>query len=626
MTAARLLADAAAGGEQRPRHALLAEAVAAELLPGERAAFHERVARALQAAGDDTFGAEVAGHWAAAGRAAEELPARVRAAEAAERVFGYAEAARHWQRAIELFEQCPTRSNSPAWTCRRCTCAASTRLGSRRAQRSARSPRRLPPLRRPSRPAVAAPYTCALAHRRWRSRRTAALPARAGRCSSWPIGAERAGLWRGLLRRGVRGTARRTAPLRAGQFAEAARSTATQAPAEAWRAGWRRGRGSGRERSCRGHAPVRRGAWTGQVEGQPSDARLQRLANACTRRRNAAEAMLARGRTAEAAQLIDPLTDEPASQDHYPVHGLRAEIDLLRGDVEARRHAAAADQVRHRPDQQRRQCPARSRSEPRRLRCGRLGPRTAWPRCGRCWPGYHSTDWTIQCGWLLAVGMRACAELAEQGRARRDESATQAALAAADELAAWVDRTAAPRSCDHPYVATIPAARATWDAERSRLSGQSDPGAWQAAADAWTALGCPHRAAYAGWRHAEARLLAGEPPAAVAGTIRDRRSRGGRACTTADRDPRVGRPRPHPTRHRASALAEPPADTGAVRADRTRVARAAAARGRSQQSRDRRGILHQPEDGQRSREQHPAQARLSPPAPRPPPSPNAPGW
>ena len=38
--------------------------------------------------------------------------------------------------------------------------------------------------------------------------------------------------------------------------------------------------------------------------------------------------------------------------------------------------------------------------------------------------------------------------------------------------------------------------------------------------DAWTALGCPHRAGYAEWRHAEARLLAGEAPTAVADTIR----------------------------------------------------------------------------------------------------------
>ena len=49
----------------------------------------------------------MAGHWQAAGRPVEELPARVAAAEAAERVFGYAEAAVHWQRAIELAQAEP---------------------------------------------------------------------------------------------------------------------------------------------------------------------------------------------------------------------------------------------------------------------------------------------------------------------------------------------------------------------------------------------------------------------------------------------------------------------------------------------------------------------------------------
>ena len=101
LAAARLLAEDTSGGGHRPRHALLGEAVAAGLLPGERAVLHERAARAL-AAGDRALAAEVAGHWQAAGRPAEELPARVAAAEAAERVFGYAEAAAHWQRAIEL--------------------------------------------------------------------------------------------------------------------------------------------------------------------------------------------------------------------------------------------------------------------------------------------------------------------------------------------------------------------------------------------------------------------------------------------------------------------------------------------------------------------------------------------
>src|SRR5277367_6393288 len=100
LAAARLLAEDAADGGHRPRHALLGEAVAAGLLPGERVVLHERTARAL--ARDSALAAEVAGHWQAAGRPAEELPARVAAAEAAERVFGYDEAAVHWQRASEL--------------------------------------------------------------------------------------------------------------------------------------------------------------------------------------------------------------------------------------------------------------------------------------------------------------------------------------------------------------------------------------------------------------------------------------------------------------------------------------------------------------------------------------------
>jgi tetratricopeptide (TPR) repeat protein len=85
----------------------LAEAVAAELLPGERATLHERIAGALETARDETLAAEAAGHWAAAGRATEELRARLTAANAAEQAFAYADAATHWQRAIELCQAEP---------------------------------------------------------------------------------------------------------------------------------------------------------------------------------------------------------------------------------------------------------------------------------------------------------------------------------------------------------------------------------------------------------------------------------------------------------------------------------------------------------------------------------------
>ena len=69
-------------------------------------------------------------------------------------------------------------------------------------------------------------------------------------------------------------------------------------------------------------------------------------------------------------------------------------------------------------------------------------------------------------------------------------------------------------------MATIPAERATWDAERTRLAGASDPGAWDGAAKAWQDLGCPHRAGYAWWRQAQAQLDAGQPAAAAAAALR----------------------------------------------------------------------------------------------------------
>jgi hypothetical protein len=112
LAAARLLGEDSSGGTLRLRHALLGEAVAGGLLPGERVALHERTARALAAAGDEGLAADVAGHWQAADRPAEELPARVAAAAQAECVFGYAEAAGHWLRAIELCQAQPIAAGS----------------------------------------------------------------------------------------------------------------------------------------------------------------------------------------------------------------------------------------------------------------------------------------------------------------------------------------------------------------------------------------------------------------------------------------------------------------------------------------------------------------------------------
>ena len=95
-----------ATGSFRLRHALLAEAIYATILPGEREELHGRLAAALERSGAATP-AELAPHWAAAGRRAEALAASVDAARQAEAVFGLAEAHAHLERAIALWDAVP---------------------------------------------------------------------------------------------------------------------------------------------------------------------------------------------------------------------------------------------------------------------------------------------------------------------------------------------------------------------------------------------------------------------------------------------------------------------------------------------------------------------------------------
>jgi ATP/maltotriose-dependent transcriptional regulator MalT len=94
------------------RHALLAEVMADDLLPGERIQAHEALARALERrveAGDDApeLAAGVAHHYYAAGDAPRAFTTALRAATAAERVYAYGEAAALLERALELWERIP---------------------------------------------------------------------------------------------------------------------------------------------------------------------------------------------------------------------------------------------------------------------------------------------------------------------------------------------------------------------------------------------------------------------------------------------------------------------------------------------------------------------------------------
>jgi DNA-binding SARP family transcriptional activator len=92
-------------GSYRFRHALIAEAAYATLLPGEREEVHERLARALAAHG--ARAGELAEHWIAARRPEEAFTASLEAAQEAEAVSGLSEALRHLERVLDLWDQVP---------------------------------------------------------------------------------------------------------------------------------------------------------------------------------------------------------------------------------------------------------------------------------------------------------------------------------------------------------------------------------------------------------------------------------------------------------------------------------------------------------------------------------------
>jgi DNA-binding CsgD family transcriptional regulator len=557
LAAARLLGDPVTGG-YRIRHALLAEAVAAGLLAGERLVLHARIAEALEMAGEQALVAEAAGHWAAAGRDAEELPLRVRAAEAAERVFGFAEAAAHWQRAIEVGQRLTAGEelagiDLPGWYLR----AVDALLLSGDSQQAG--------------------VLADEAHRLYGGHPDPAIAAviqeRAGRIRGLGVtllsrpDASDGGL--ALVREALRlfeqappsiDQARAwyyyalffgetqpdvfiTAANRALDIGETVGATALMSHTLSLLTLRSFNEGRIEEGFRLIHRARALAIRSGDVDAAlsvavfESDALLSvaRFHDAATAAMlalqeasraglgayyktgivaaNGADALLLQGRVTEAGALIDPLTGGPPDREHRFVHGLRAEIDLLRGDLEGARQRWRTIEALGDVGLM-----ANAREEIQRmveLAVWAERPDEALELVQRGLALVNKAAYLAKfCGRLLASGMRACADLAERARAGRGLSVS-AALAAGDELADWLEHAGGVPLIDHPFVATTPAERATWRAERARLADLSDPGAWSAAASAWQDLGCPHRAGYAWWRQAEAQLYIGESRAAV---------------------------------------------------------------------------------------------------------------
>ncbi|HEU0090460.1 MAG TPA: AAA family ATPase, partial [Pseudonocardiaceae bacterium] len=104
--AAVIVVDPVADG-YKLRHGLMKDVLATDLLPGERIELHRRYGAALgqlAPACDPAVTVSLAHHWYLAGEVDKALSATVSAAQAAERMRGFAEAHRQWLRALELIE------------------------------------------------------------------------------------------------------------------------------------------------------------------------------------------------------------------------------------------------------------------------------------------------------------------------------------------------------------------------------------------------------------------------------------------------------------------------------------------------------------------------------------------
>ncbi len=96
----------AAGEVARFRHELAREVCYDELVPGERARLHARLASGLEARTPDRLG-QIAHHWSLAGNTARGLPAAVAAARQAVACAAPAEAEGHLSRALDLWDNLP---------------------------------------------------------------------------------------------------------------------------------------------------------------------------------------------------------------------------------------------------------------------------------------------------------------------------------------------------------------------------------------------------------------------------------------------------------------------------------------------------------------------------------------
>lgn len=545
----RLLRRPDSAGRHQPRHALLAEALSADLLPGERAELHARAAELLAGWNDLGVAAEIAAHWAAAGRRREELRWRVVAGRHADAVFASAEAAAQWQRAIALTTDYPTDSVVQGMSLTDIYGAAEDALALAGEDDSAEAlarealrrftdvdvAARADVLRRAGNAGNIASSNRALEMLYQALALYEQLPIDVGRIKTMKEIA-------GILHNDGRPDEAREIIDQAAELAERAGMNQALFELRCVQAMYR-GRSGSPELALReihalrvqlserdGPAPY---VWLaifhagvlyslGRLDEIPA-ATVPALRMAAEYgveqsfkvgmvRSNATEALFEIGAIDSAAGLIEPFSQDRPTMSTWLAYADRAHLEALRGNLdESRRRWIQLEKL-----------PAALTFQAgnvvwiAELHLWRDDPvsalQCAEPVLGQlAAAGQSDTD-----GALLVVCLRACADLADRARSCRDSAALAQAVSAAERIAKVHRHIEKDPFSRGMFRFTAEADHASWQAEWARLRGNANPEQWDAAAVAWEVLRRPHRAAYARWRQAEALLaVPGGRPAAA---------------------------------------------------------------------------------------------------------------
>jgi DNA-binding CsgD family transcriptional regulator len=217
---------------------------------------------------------------------------------------------------------------------------------------------------------------------------------------------------------------------------------------------------------------------------------------------NSIEALLAIGEWDKADRLSGTALRSITANFPYMLLGLRADLELGRGDFDAARShlEAALDTMREDRGQG--------------IYDVYLAELALWER------RWTEADQAVNDSlarassrqaaqlrvWFCAKGLRAHAELAALARARRDEDALRNWLARA-----WKLVTVARHAAEEASGVTPTAAGwlALAEAEHERVHGAARPDLWSEAVVTWDGLERPPLAAYCRWRQAEALVAAG---------------------------------------------------------------------------------------------------------------------